>query len=228
MGYPSSDLSRPALRRALERAGAEWQPLGTTSVAVETDAAPDMDTLALFDLSPLPRIGFKGRGTMEAMRRRGVVLEAAPNRAFAQPDGSLCLVLAASEVLLLSSLSGDGSRFDAWMRDYRLEDGEGTYPLLRGDSHVWLALSGRLVPEMLATMSAMDFRLHKFGNGSIAQTSVARMGAIVARWDRGALPLFHLIADAASALYLSDCLLDAGRGLGIGIAGLGLLRERGE
>ena len=60
------------------------------------------------DLSPLPRLGFKGRGTVPAMQKRGITLEAKANQAYRQADGRLCLVLAPSEVILLSNLKGDG------------------------------------------------------------------------------------------------------------------------
>ncbi len=42
------------------------------------------------------------------MQARGIAVEATANRAFRQPDGGLCLVLAPCEVILLSNLNGDG------------------------------------------------------------------------------------------------------------------------
>jgi sarcosine oxidase subunit gamma len=220
MSFPLSDLCRPPLRRLLDGAGATWRPLEGTAVAVETQATADPKELALVDLSPLPRIGFKGRGTVDAMRRRGVVLEPQANRAFRQADGSLCLVLAPSEVLILSGLDGNGARFAEWIAQFRLEDEERTYPLLRRDSHFWIAVSGRRAPEMFAKICAIDMRLSKFPDLSIAQTSVAKMSAIVVRCDLGSTPVFHLLADVASALYFSTCLLDAAREFGGELAGL--------
>jgi sarcosine oxidase subunit gamma len=168
----------------------------------------------------LPRLGFKGRGTIEAMRARGITVEATPNRAFRQADGSLCLVLAPSEVLILSGLDGNGARFAEWIAQFRLEDEERTYPLLRRDSHFWIAVSGRRAPEMFAKICAIDMRLSKFPDLAIAQTSVAKMSAIVVRCDLGSTPVFHLLADVASALYFSTCLLDAAREFGGELAGL--------
>ena len=228
MTTPQSDLRRPPLRRLLDEKEARWQPLAGTSVAAETAATADPRALALVDLSPLPRIGFKGRGTVEAMRRRGLVLEPEANRAFPQDDGSLCLVLAPSEVLVLSGLAGDGTKFTEWERGFRLEDEERTYPLPRRDSHAWLAVSGRRAPEMFAKICAVDLRLAKFPNLAIAQTSVARTNAIVARWDLDTLPVFHLLADAASSLYVSACLLDAARELGGDLVGLEQLEKAGS
>jgi hypothetical protein len=64
-------------------------------------------SIDIFDLSDLPRSGFKGGGTLAAMQARGLKLEDQPNRAFRQDDDVLCLVLAATEVFLLASLGGD-------------------------------------------------------------------------------------------------------------------------
>lgn len=209
--HPSTSLARTPLYRRLDERGAEWQPQGGAILASRLATSADPSKLALFDLTALPRIGFKGRGTIDAMKARGVTLEARPNAVFPQADGTLCLVLAPSEVLLLSALSGDGARFAEWEDTFRLEDGERTYPLPRRDSHAWLAITGRYAPAMLAKLCAIDLRVHKFPNHAIAQTSVARINAIVARCDRGETAVFHLLADMASSLYLSTCLLDAAR-----------------
>ena len=45
--------------------------------------------LRTFDLSERPRLGFKGRGTLPAMQKRGIVVENSLNRAFRQFDGRL-------------------------------------------------------------------------------------------------------------------------------------------
>jgi len=45
--------------------------------------------LRTFDLSERPRLGFKGRGTLPAMQKNGIVVENSLNRAFRQFDGRL-------------------------------------------------------------------------------------------------------------------------------------------
>jgi len=42
--------------------------------------------LVILDLSGQPRLGFKGRGTLAAMQKRGIVVEKQPNRAFPQTE----------------------------------------------------------------------------------------------------------------------------------------------
>jgi sarcosine oxidase subunit gamma len=152
--------------------------------------------ITIEDLSERPRLGFKGRGTVEAMKRRSVTVEATPNRAFRQADGSLCLVLAPGEVFYLSNEAGDGSRLAQWEQGWRIEDEERSYPLPRRDSHAWFRLTGTDLPAMMAKICGVDLRHDRFGDLAIAQTSVARLNAIVLRADREGAPAFHL-RDAA-------------------------------
>lgn len=199
--------------------------LGDTLVADQVDAAAIARRLAIADLSMLPRLGFKGRGTIEAMKKRDITVEATPNRAFRQANGGLCLVLGAGEVMLLANLRGEGEKLAAIEADWRIEDEERTYPLLRQDSHFWLCVSGSEAPAMFAKLCAIDLRVDRFTNLEITQTSVARLNAIVARADLGKTPAFHVLADSASALYFSSCLIDAAREFGGRMVGLGAMRE---
>lgn len=231
MVSPLSYLRRAPLRRVLDDAGASWSDIGDTVIAGKIPAASAASkNLFLADLSALPRIGFKGRGTMPAMKARGVTVEPEPNKAFVQPNGGLCLVLAPGEVILLgdplaTDVRGDATTFDSMLANWKLEDTERTYPLLRRDSHAWLVIGGNNAPEMLAKICAIDFRTHKFTNLSIAQTSVAKMSAIVTRADIGQTPVFHLLADSAAALYFWTCLMDAAHEFGGQIVGLETLQE---
>jgi sarcosine oxidase subunit gamma len=165
--------------------------------------------LGILNLSARSRLGFKGRGTLPAMQKRGMIVENQPNRAFRQPDGALCLVLAASEVFLLGTGDGDDSGFAKLEADWRIEDGERTYPMPRHHSHAWFAVQGNAAPEMLSKLCAIDFRPHRFDDLAIAQTAVAGLNAIVLRADAEERLTYHVLADSASAVYLLDCLKDA-------------------
>jgi sarcosine oxidase subunit gamma len=215
---------RSPLRRKLQAAGAEWRKLDDIAVA-DTVAEGTAGGIVIADLSPFPRLGFKGRGTIPAMQSRGIALEATANRAFRQPDGGLCLVLAPGEVILLSNLNGDGERLAQLEADWRIEDEERTYPLSRRDSHAWLAVAGEALPEMFAKLCAIDLRREKFADLAIAQTSIAKMSAILTRADIGTTPVFHLLVDSAAALYFCDCLLDAADEFGGRIVGLKALQK---
>ena len=210
MTTPRAHIRRSPLANAPEFAGARWVEIGDAALAESFALDGAADTrLAIADLSPLPRLGFKGRGTIEAMKKRGVTVEATPNRAFRQADGGLCLVLAPGEVILLSNLAGEGTKLDRFFKDWRLEDEERTYPLLRRDSHAWFSVTGETAPQMFAKICAIDLRPHKFADLSIAQTSVAKMTAIIARADTNDRLFYHVLADSAAAQYFCQALLDA-------------------
>lgn len=225
MTSPLNHLRRTPLRTLLDSAGADWADLEDCAVASRYVAAADPRRLAIADLSPLPRLGFKGRGTLEAMAKRGIVLEPTPNRAFRQPHGGLYLVLAPGEVFLLAGLTGDGWRLASLHDGWSIEDGERTYPLLRRDSHAWFVVTGLEAPAMFAKICAIDLRPEKFADGAIAQTSVARMSAIVARSDLGGTLAYHVLADSAAALYFCSCLLDAAHEFGGQLVGLETVRS---
>ncbi|MGQ0673965.1 MAG: hypothetical protein ACT4N2_13965 [Hyphomicrobium sp.] len=221
-----SFLRRTPLRVRLEQSSITWTALADAAIADAPSPAAGALPLAIADLSPLPRIGFKGRGTIDAMKKRGVLLDATPNRAFRQPDGGLCLVLGTGEVMLLANLKGEGNRLEDLAATWRIDDGERTYPLLRRDSHAWLAVMGEAAPALLAKLCAVDFRPAKFADLSIAQTPLAKISAIIVRCDAGPALRFHMLADSTSALYLCDALLDAAREFGGHIVGVSSVRER--
>src|SRR5262249_50805091 len=58
-------------------------------------------------------------------------------------------------------------------------------------------------------LCGVDLSPDRFADGAIAQTSVARLSAIVIRHDVADMLAFFLLAETASAEYLWDCLDDA-------------------
>lgn len=154
--------------------------------------------LVLTDRSPLPRSGFKGADTAPWLAAQGLVFGDAHNRAYPQADGSLIARLSPGEFLILGSDRLDGEW--SWEAELGL-----CFPVPRRDSHCWFHLSGAQVPDLFAKLCGIDLRRHKFADGAIAQTSVARLNGIVIRQGDD----YHLLADSASAAYLWGCLMDA-------------------
>jgi sarcosine oxidase subunit gamma len=170
--------------------------------------------LTIFDLSVQPRLGFKGPGTLAAMQARGIICENKPNRAFRQTDGSLCTVLAATEVLLLGPLGSHGGALDQLQKGWHIEASGRTYPLPRRHSHAWFGAHGAAAVEMLSKICAVDFRAKVFADLAVAQTSVARLNSVVVRADAPVGPVFHILADSASSAYMLTCLMDAAEEFG--------------
>lgn len=213
--------------RKLEAAGARFEAGRGFRVAAEVPGgtAATAAKLALVDLSPLPRVGFKGRGTINAMQGAGVSVEPVPNRAFRQAGGGLCLVLGPGEVMLLSGLGDDDGLVRRLGESWDLDRGGDFYLVPRASTHLWFRIVGSMSPAFFAKLCGVDLRPHKFGDRAIAQTSVAKLTGIIARDDIGGTLGFHLLADSASAEYLWDCLLDAMDEFGGRPAGLATLAQ---
>lgn len=211
---------RSFVRHLLEARNARWTSLGDTEAAADLPGERADAAVVLRDLSPLPRTGFKGAETVSWLEAKGCACPSAHNLAVAQADGTLLARLSPGEVLLLGRLDGSPGKVaeldDAWS----LNDAGLCFRVPRRDSHAWFHLSGPKTPELFAKLCAVDLRLHKFADGAIAQTSVARLSAIVIRSDKAGLPAFHLLADSASAAYLWDCLEDAMKEFSGSVAGL--------
>ena len=220
---PEQFARRSFVYRRLTSAGARFIELDGAAVvesyAVESDAA----RLGLADLSQLDRAGIKGPGTFVWLGARDLPAPEANNLAERFEAGGLVARLADNEALLLRGLDGD----EDWIADLDLPEERNVYPAPRRDSHAWFMLSGYEAPACLAKLCGVDLRPHKFAELAVAQTSLARLSAIVIRDDRGGVPAYHLLADSASARYLWDCLTDAAAEFDGGLVGLRALRALG-
>jgi sarcosine oxidase subunit gamma len=204
---------RSFVQRKLELAGAHLTQAGDTLVAAAFgNAAAEAEgarSLGLADLSPLPRCGFKGPGTLEWLDAHGIQVRTDPNRAFAQPDGALVAMLSWSEALILDDPLGGNGPSARLAGAWSLDDASGCYALERRDSHYWFTVCGARAAEPLSKLCAVDLRPEMFAMGRIAQTTLARSNAIVIRADIGSTLAYYVLGDSASAEYVWDSLLDA-------------------
>lgn len=225
---PTARPRRTPLWRHLLDRGALFVDGGDTAIAwLIGSAAGDaarLRQLAFADLTPLPRSGFKGRDALAWLAEQGTAGEAAANRAYRQADGTLLVKLAATEALLLPAVAPDAA---APLADRVPPADRMAFPVPRRDASLWFRLAGLAAPEMLAKLCAVDLRPSRFPDGSVAQTSLARMNAILVRDDLrhagDVITAYHLIADIASAEYLWECLADAAAEYGGGPVGLAVL-----
>lgn len=211
---PTERPARSFLYRELEKLGAQFDEVNGQACATRMggDAAAELAqarALALCDLSAVRRIGFKGWATAEWLGSQGVTLEDAPNRAYRQPDGARVARLSKGEFVVLGDLDGSAAlpgRLDgAWS----MVAANGCFRVPRADASAWLGLTGSHAAAMFAKVCGVDLRPHKFPNHAIAQTSLARMNAIIIRGDRGQTLAYDVLFDLASAVYLWGALLDA-------------------
>lgn len=236
---PASLKRRSFIYRELAKLGANFGDVNGGAVPLNFNGTHEAELasarrLGLADLSVMPHAGFKGRGTAEWLTAQGLDIGADSNKAYAQAGGELAARLAPTEIFLLDSLAGSGALMQrlnaAWKWAETAPRPSQGYPLPRQDSHGWFMLTGEFVPEMFSKMCGVDLRRDRFADGAIAQTSLAKMSAIIIRADRKAKDgrvnaAYHVLADLASAEYLWSCLMDAGAEFGIKPVGLQALQD---
>lgn len=234
---PTAFARRSFVYRLLADLGAEFAEVNGAAVAMRfhrsvAEETAQAESLALVDLSALPRTGFKGNGAVEWLAQQGVLVGPDSNAAYRQTGGALALRLAPTEVFLIDDLAGEGRLIRqlerAWAWGEERPRRPVGYPMPRADSHCWFAVAGALSPVMFSKICGVDLRPAKFAPGRIAQTSAAKLSAIVVRDDRGRVPGYHLLADSASAEYLWGCVLDAMAEFGGTPVGLAALSRLGQ
>ena len=191
-----------------EASGAVWEHCLDSELVAYYDKPQEFLTdsstdLALIDISPMPRVGIKGREPERWLHIQRYVIDEALNKAYLQEDGSLIARLADNELLWLSGVrtpvrSAEVSRSNARC-----------YSLPRQDSHVEFMIVGRLSAEMMAKLCGVDLSPQVFDNLDIAQTSAARVSAIIIRADVAMIPAYRILVDSASDRYFWHCLMDA-------------------
>lgn len=229
---PQSLTYRSPVYRKLQALDAEFDEINGYAVAIKLgEAGPQAAArqLSICDLSGLARLGVKGPGTCEKLLEFGLQIPAESNRALRQDDGALVARLAPNEILILGDLDLQSAHIERIARVWQGDDHPPASPrgfiVPRQDSHAWFRITGYNAPATLAKLCSIDLRALVFEELRIAQTSVARLNAIVIRDDVAGIPSFHLLADFASAGYWWECLLDAGSEHDINVVGLHALRE---
>jgi len=223
---PTDRIRRSNLYRVSASLGARWTDLnGFACPADYGDAAGEGEaakTIGIADLTALPRAGYKGWGMADWATAQGVDLPD-PNQARAQADGALACRLSGGELLLLSGDDAATGTIDKLAAAWSMEDAV-CFPVPRSDTNARIGIAGAAVPEMMAKMCGIDLRAHRFDNHRIAQTSVARMNAILVRNDRGSTYALDMVLDSASIVYMWSCLTDAMAEFGGRAVGLDALR----
>lgn len=185
--------------------------------------------MGLCDLSYLQRVGFKGAGTIEWLSSQGINTPDNINSAVISNAGCITARLGASDILILDNLkntTNTPSKLEQqWHHDYSPNNKPCGYIMPRQDSHACFSVCGENAPEMFSTLCAIDLRANKFSNLMIAQTSLARLGAVIIRNDIENIINYLVLVESVSAEYCWDCLCDAIRGFSGNIIGTATLAE---
>ena len=179
--------------------------------------------LALIDLSPATRIGFRGLHAKSHLDDAKVAVPSQPNKMELSDDNALMtLRLSDNEYWVLDASTSMSEKLHELSA---VPVPESCYRLYCQDSHAWLMLTGQFIEQTMAKICGVDLRKLAFPLNAIVQTSVAKVNAIIVRHEINKIPVFSVLSDSASAEYLWDALLDAMAefdGHVVGIDALGL------
>lgn len=160
----------------------------------------------LIDLSDSARTGLRGVAAEKYLQSLGVDTPVKPNQATFNNDFAV-LRLSPKEFWLLEHPLTAEQTVDNVLRETLPE--QDAYRLFCRDSHAWFWLIGDQSAAVMAKVCGVDLRTSAFPPGAIAQTSVARVNAIVVHQTLGNETCFNLLCDSAAAEYFRSCLLDA-------------------
>ncbi len=199
---------------------------GAIASHMNADSAEQVARAALLDLSLIPRQGFRGANAENYLLDAGFPVPVSPNQALFGKQGEMILRLSQKEFWVFEGLTAQA---DGLTRlDQTSSPSADFYPLFCQDSHAWLMLTGRHLADIMAKVCGVDLRSELFPVGSIAQTSVARVNAIVVRHEVNSVPVFSILSDRSSAEYLWGALFDATLEFGGEAVGLSALLMEAE
>ncbi len=127
------------------------------------------------------------------------------NRAYRQTDGSLLARLSATEVLWLGA-QASGAGEARWLCPDGQPLAPDTYTVPRQSGTYWFHLGGDAAAGGFSTLCGVDLSAASFPDLEVAQTLVARTGAIIIREDISGVTSFHLLGDVSLAAYMWEVL----------------------
>jgi len=159
---------------------------------------------ALVDLSLMPRFGLRGNNARRWLEDKGLPVPVV-NRAETRADGYWVARLGVTEFWVLATTGLAGQKELPVLTTPE----PGCYPVHCGESRAWFALAGEARCAVMAKLCSVDLRPMAFAPGTIVQTSVARVNAVIIFHQLSGAPVFSILSDTASAEYLWDVLQDA-------------------
>ncbi len=166
------------------------------------DAAPPA---GIADLTLRPRAGAKGPGLQAFLQSLGLVAGETVNRAYRQADGSLLARLSPTEILWLGAPASDAD-----LARWQCPDGQPLarelYSVPRTDGSYWFLLSARAAAEVFPRVCNLDLGASAFSDLEIAQTLLARTGAVIVREDVSGESTYHVVGDISLASYVWEVL----------------------
>lgn len=173
-----------------------------------------IETLALADLSFLPKAGLKGPAAAQWLVAQGVPVPPEANTWTALPDDGVIARLGRSEFFLEDGKAGD---IAAKVRTALATGMEGVYPVIRQDCGILLA--GPRGNELLVQTCNVNFEDIDPAKGIAVMTQMIGVGVLVIRTNLRQLPCYRIWCDPTFAQYFWETLSEIATELGGGVIG---------
>jgi len=207
-------LRTSALREAfafLEPAWGESHGM-QTALRVGGEGPAGIESLALADLSCLPRLGLKGPSAAQWLTAQGLAIPHEANTWTALGEGGVIARLGRSEFFL-----EDGAGTVARLRAALGTGADGVYPVIRQDCGIFLA--GPRSNELLLQTCNVNFGDLDPARGIAVMTQMIGVGVLVIRMNLRQLPCYRIWCDPTFAQYFWETLLEIAAELGGGAIG---------
>jgi sarcosine oxidase subunit gamma len=223
-------LRNSALETALESLTPEWGELYGMRVPLSyTDAEVEgrqMETLALADLSALPKLGLKGPGVDAFVAAQGIEPPADVYGFARLPGGGWVIRVDGDELFMESGIDQDDRDADLLKKlDESLgEERPGVYRIERQETG--LLLSGTLAVNVIRQTCGYPFEIGPGVESEFVYARVAVTSCAILKHSLNGFPVYRIWCVPSSGRYLLETLLDISRDLGGQPVGLSCYRAR--
>jgi heterotetrameric sarcosine oxidase gamma subunit len=186
---------------------------------------PQIEALSLTDVSQTGKLGVRGAGAGDLLQRVfgrfpeagwGLEIQTYPQRAngASHPVNLKLLGLLTDEFLLLTPPglgAGLARRLEAAQQPQA-----GYISLIDlSDGLAGFLLVGRDAPALLSKLCPLPLEAERFPDGCLAQSSLAKVPALLLRGDMEQTPAFEIYTGRSYGQYLQQALLEAGGEFGL-------------
>ncbi|EAQ65821.1 putative sarcosine oxidase gamma subunit protein (SoxG) [Marinomonas sp. MED121] len=163
--------------------------------------------ISMHDHTLFSRVGFRGRGVESFLREQGLNVPAVPNQSVVTAAGVLVLRLSHTEFWVIDTDKSQHEFIEAL--ELASKGVANVYRLYCQHSHGCFLVRGENTSNMFAKVCGVDLSEKAFECASIAQTSVARVNAIIAKQVISGEEGYLVLSDIAGTQHLWDAIADA-------------------
>ncbi|WP_438465142.1 sarcosine oxidase subunit gamma [Marinomonas sp. PE14-40] len=163
--------------------------------------------ISMHDHTLFSRVGFRGKGVESFLREQGINVPAVPNQSVVTAAGVLVLRLSNTEFWVIDTDKSQHEFIEAL--ELASKGVANVYRLYCQHSHGCFLVRGENTSNMFAKVCGVDLSEKAFECASIAQTSVARVNAIIAKQLISGEEGYLVLSDIAGTQHLWNAIADA-------------------